>query len=95
MIKVERKPCINCWDIEKEWELDPLDMPFVECAENDSYISFDCSHKHLKELEEYRFDWQNYPQRVEKIDAQIALWHKLRDEAGFEETDEVLIYISW
>ena len=92
---MRKKRVLNVGILKKSGGLDVLHMPFAECAENDSYISFDCSHKHLKELEWYRFDWQNYPQRVEKIDAQIALWHKLRDEAGFEETDEVLIYISW
>lgn len=93
-MKIERKPCINCWDIEKEWGLDPTSMPFAECAENGCHIAFDCSNDHYEDLKDLYEDWSGYENAKMRIEEEMKLWEKLH-EIGFGINDEVLIFISW
>lgn len=93
-MKIERKACINCWDIKREWGLNALHMPFSEGAENDCYVRFACSNDHYEDLKDLYEEWDGYESTQMKIEEEMKLWEKLH-EIGFGINDEVLIFISW
>ena len=96
MLKIERKACIKCWDIEIEWGgLEVLHMPFAESAENDCYVRFDCSNDHYEDLKYLYYKvWDGYENGQMRAKEEMKLWEKLH-EIGFGINDEVLIFISW
>lgn len=97
MLKVERKFCVNSWDIEKEWpeaNFNVCSMPFAECAENDSYIPFYMGSDHLDELEYRKKHWGHNERYIKSIESEIELLNKFK-EMGFKTNDEILIFISY
>lgn len=97
MLKIERKFCINSWDIEREWpeaDFDVCSMPFAEGAENDSYVSFYMGIDHLDELHEMKTMWCHNERMMKCINDEIALMYNFYD-LGFKENDEILIRVSW
>lgn len=96
MLRVERKFCVNSWDIEREWpeaNFDVSSMPFAEMAENDSYVPFYMGSDHFEELEDLKEHW-SYNERIMKnIEDELALLEKFK-EMGFGADDVILIRVG-
>jgi hypothetical protein len=95
-MKIEMKPIVHSWEIEKEFGIRVLDCMFTQMVANDSYVILWLDDDGVNELqEEIRYHTDNGDGEyayVKRLKNELDLINRFR-VMGY--TDSIFVFVSW
>ena len=95
-MKIEMRPVVQSWNIEKEFGIRVLDCNFTQGVENDSYVPLWLDKDRRDEL------WEDIRYYTAKGDGESAYVRRLENELDLINrframgyTDSILVFVSW
>ena len=95
-MKIEMKPLVHSWNIEKEFGIRVLDCEFTQMVENDSYVPLWLDEDSSADL------WEDIKYYTDKGDGESAYVKRLKNELDLINrframgyTDSILVFVSW
>jgi hypothetical protein len=95
-MRIEMKPIVHSWEIEKEFGIDVLRCQFTQMVENDSYVPLWLDEDRVDELREdikyYTDKGEGEAAYVKRLENELDLINRFR-AMGY--TYSILVFVSW
>lgn len=95
-MKIEMRPVVQSWSIEKEFGIRVLDCEFTQTVKNDSYVTLWLDQDRVNEL------WVDIKYYTDKGDGESVYVKYLENELDLINrframgyTDNILVFVSW
>jgi hypothetical protein len=93
-MKIEMKPVVHSYNIEKELGINVLDCEFTQMVANDSYVILWLDDDRVNDLQEEIADCNDGSEDkyVKRLENELDLINRFR-AMGY--TDSILVFVSW